>query len=96
MTVREAFSKAFGPVPDDATCHVGYYYFTELRVQPVYCHNHNVYATVSTMMDDQVWQGFHFDGERTFGPDISDRPASAFLGFFGAEYDAVVNSEVQP
>lgn len=94
MTVREAFSKAFGPVPDGATCHVAYCYFTELRVAPVYLHNCNVYTTVSTMMDDQVWQGMHFDGERVFGPDISDRLAESFRGFFGAEYDKML--EVQP
>jgi hypothetical protein len=28
------------------------------------------------------------------GPDITDRPASAFLGFFGKEYDRVVSGEV--
>lgn len=92
MTVREAFSKAYGPIPERATCHIGYWYFTELRVNPVHCSNHNVLTVVG---EHQVWQGFHFDGEKEFGPDISDRPASAFLGFFGEEYDRVVADDLR-
>jgi hypothetical protein len=86
MTVREAFSLAFGPMPDGATCHIG---------------NHDRDCEIDATIVDPSrprWSlTFNFgtwnnDDAYEFptGPDISDRPASAFLGFFGAEYDAVV------
>jgi len=30
---------------------------------------------------------------RCFGPDISDRPASSFIGFFGEDFDRVARGE---
>lgn len=92
MTVREAFSLAFGPVPDGATCHVGYW--EGQGAGPV---DHQVpSATIANcppgtrVGDGGAWlsRGKDFGG---IGPDISDRQAEAFLGFFGEAYDRVVN-----
>jgi len=93
MTVREAFSKAFGPVPDGATCHVGHWAGPTMdswRMEPT---THVSGGWPNPL--NRSWDNGHAY-EFPIGPDISDRPASSFLGFFGAEYDAVVNSEVKP
>lgn len=85
MTVREAFSKAYGPVPEGATCHAGIDIpYEGTAVRAIYAHENSVHSCwFSGEWDTTVYDAF--------GPDISDRPASAFLGFFGPEYDAVVN-----
>lgn len=87
MTVREAFEKAYGSIPEGATCHVGYTYFDQTRIRATHGHNGNVYTHIDEL---HVWQGDNFDNEVVIEPDISDRPAEAFRGFFGPEYDEVL------
>ena len=87
MTVRDAFSLAFGEVPEGATCHVAVSHPYE---------GSTIAAT--TVVDGEVhyryptkWgEGSVYTGGDPDGPDISDRPAEAFLGFFGETYDKVV------
>jgi hypothetical protein len=107
MTVKEAFSKAFGEVPEGASCHIGagrnsqqWLWMSDSR---------HVYATyqIEHPADDDGWRAVstcygHSAGQwasvgwRAYGPDISDRPAKAFLGFFGEAYDQVVNATKSP
>lgn len=94
MTVKEAFELAFGPIPERATCHLMHLYGIDVRQLPTFALNESVWT---------VWVGgwsrYNFDGEDLVGcnlprnPDISGRPAHAFLGFFGEEYDKVVKGE---
>lgn len=93
MTVREAFSRAFGKVPDGATCHDSYLYFTEHRTAPVYLFNEQVYTIIPNMRGDMVWHAFNYDGAAAYGPDISDHAASKFLGSFGQEFANAVVKE---
>lgn len=86
MTVREAFEKAYGPMPEGATCHIG-----------ADCCNRGWSggATIVNVDGIRGWCGSrwgHAGGHypEPYGPDISDRLAEAFLGFFGGEYDRVV------
>lgn len=87
MTVREAFELAYGPIPKGATCHAlcGVPY-EGCSIQPCY----NLTGTYHEVTDVGWKQdNYYYCG----GPDISDRPAHAFLGFFGDEYDKVVKGE---
>ena len=84
MTVREAFSKAFGEVPEGATCHIA------ASDPNLNLHLWATYEANGEVMEPRPdkWGGpMRFTVE---GPDISDRPAEAFLGFFGEAYDKVV------
>ncbi len=90
MTVREAFEKAWRAVPEGATCHIGTMgrgpTKSGWRISPTYYSGECSWpATIAY----GVWSKNH-TYEYPIGPDISDRPASAFLGFFGDEYDRVV------
>lgn len=96
MTVREAFSLAFGEVPEGATCHIGSRNEREdcEHIEPVICHMDGVLAF---HCPETTWEPILYTGEnaeelfdRPFGPDISSRPAEAFIGFFGDKYDKVV------
>jgi hypothetical protein len=89
-TVREVFSKAFGDVPEGATCHAGYgnagvTYLGE-SIKTCDPHTPSLKVPVRKTTGDFEWLVFG-----TYGfpktPDISDRDAEAFRGFFGAEYD---------
>lgn len=90
MTVREAFSLAFGEVPEGATCHLAVAFpYEGSMISPVYVHDGMVYYRFSwstSYSQDRVSD----DGVTPDGPDISNRPAEAFLGFFGDKYDKVV------
>lgn len=91
MTVKEAFCKAFGEVPEGATCHIGCDYgYDGYRIIVyeihglLYYHQYKCpgYPDGGWMIEEEA-HGAH-------GPDISDRPAESFIGFFGAEFDAVL------
>lgn len=88
MTVREAFSLAFGPVPDGAECFVA----DEEGVWAICMVGKNKLTADTEAMRwcDEGETGTSRRPYFPFGPDISDRPAEAFLGFFGDEYDKVV------
>ena len=89
MTVREAFEKAYGPIPEGATCHIG---FRSEKEDACY--------RMPTITREGVFPWVWFQGrwdptgdwpdEVSDGPNIADRQAHWFLGFFGAEYDRVV------
>lgn len=93
MTVREAFSLAFGEVPEGATCHAWHWRRSgEIVIKPTY------YTPESTA---DVWMGTWCELKPDEGtiwhvykskpsPDISNRPAESFIGFFGEKYDKVV------
>lgn len=82
MKVREAFSKAFGAVPDGATCHVLTY------------SRHPRAAIVCEDGQVKMWSDIAKFWAITMGkvwcPDLSDQPADSFVGFFGPAYDAVL------
>ena len=90
--VREVFAWAYGPVPEGATCHALYLDFRgSLLSGPVIPDGQHVlhgyqgsYVLVALGKVD--------------GPDISDRDAEAFRGFFDAAYDAALDAltKVQP
>lgn len=88
MIVKTAFSKAFGSMPDDATCHVGTQDCDGTIIWPTY---YTRYYDRVMQADNGKWQPCAFAD--VFGPDISSRPASAFLGFFGEKYDQAVEEE---
>jgi hypothetical protein len=102
VTVREAFEKAYGPIPEGATCWLGAY-------------AHHLYGIIAAPLmevpspaigddfsadfvyDEDDGEGWiHWDtvGATKLGNSpICDRPASAFLGFFGDKYDRVVSED---
>ena len=84
--VREVFERAYGPVPDGATCHVGY----SVPCEGVsICAAYDVEGRCYSSRGDD-WEAFSFDESE--GPDISDRDAEAFRGFFDAAYDAALDA----
>ena len=87
MNVREVFNKAFGEVPEGATCHVGNWSTESCDSEPT--------IALPTVIGDRcyIWREFWtaMFGGLAFGPDISDRPAESFRGFFGDAYDAVLD-----
>lgn len=92
MTVREAFSLAFGEVPEGATCHF-YSVWTEEGGKDsgaAYICNEGVRVSnrFANAWNSHLWK--RFSSEYFVSPDISDRPAESFLGFFGEAYDKVV------
>jgi hypothetical protein len=90
MTVKQAFEKAFGPIPEGATCHIGCRdMYTNIEVDA--CYRHIGETFFLNVHNKFVRFCDHF----AFGPDISHRPASAFLGFFGGEYDRVVEEWIE-
>ena len=83
MTVLEAFAKAFGPLPEGVDgCFVGIsvpYEGTTLD------------PTVTTPSAAWIyWDRWIKPRSDVEGPNIADRPAESFRGFFGDRYDGVV------
>jgi hypothetical protein len=90
MTVREAFSLAFGEVPEGATCHIAVsheYEGSTIAATTV------VDGVARYRYPQKIWNDYVGIGGEPYGPDISDRPADAFMGFFGEKYDRVVEGE---
>lgn len=87
MTVRQCFSKAFGEVPEGATCHDAYGDIGRTYTYACYKVNDRVYE-VDRRRDITTWTPGH-SCLYTKRPDISERDAIAYRGFFGAEYDAI-------
>lgn len=88
MKVREAFERAFGPPTKDAyTCHVGHDEGDNSYFLPTIQH---IGFKAILYWDEVEWMVEH-NANNVVGPDISDRPAGAFLGFFGDEFDSIVN-----
>lgn len=94
ITVKEVFEKAFGPLPEGVTgCFIG--------DDPGCSGDPGIEFMPTVSVDD--WTMVRVDqwGCKTApagwvrgwganaGPDISDRSASAFVGFFGDEFDRI-------
>ena len=92
-TVKDVFEKLWGPLPEKCTCHTSAAY-----------HGYEILAsmtgaiisgpgTMLTRLDDEE--------ELTIGyfensPDISNRPAVVFEGYFGDKYDDEVRNDPRP
>lgn len=89
MTVKQAFEKAYGPLPEGATCHAGFFdHAGDVLIRPTIRWAEDFETLAASPLDGRFGPGSeHIDA---FDPDISDRPASAFVGFFGSEYDNAV------
>jgi hypothetical protein len=90
VTVREAFEKAWGEMPewDNETCH-----FTLEEEEENWHFLPMVFKDAfgkGVRVRNGEWEDDWYKYPGPLTPDISDRPASAFLGFFGEEYDRVV------
>jgi len=89
ITVRQAFKKAYGPIPDGATCHLANWPGPTLPQ----------FMNIEPTIWEDGWPeslGTREDGspgvmEYPFGPDISDRDAEAFRGLFGDDYDKALD-----
>jgi hypothetical protein len=85
-TVREVFSKAFGEVPEGATCHIG-----SQDCAGIYIGATHYVPFYKRMMDADKDKWVVSCTEDLYGPDISNRDAEAFRGFFGSEYDQALD-----
>lgn len=93
-TVREAFSAVFAPVPDGATCHIGSWFGASeplTKMEAIYLVPGGWPTSLAVR---QGWAN-HKTYEFPFGPDISDRPASSFIGFFGDAFDNYVKEQLE-
>lgn len=101
--VREVFERAYGPVPEGATCHVGAVYndgqffsvggFSVKTPyhEPVYAASNRQQCVRRNALDNQ-WNERVTIGE-PIGGDIGDQPAAAFSPVFGcAAYDAALDA----
>lgn len=87
MTVKQVAEKVYGPIPAGAT----------LYELPAFG-NPNADAELCVCVElprayalrEGRWELFFAN---VTGPDISDRPASSFVGFFGKEFDDAVRQE---
>jgi hypothetical protein len=97
MTVKQAFEKAFGPIPEGATCHIGYSTTSDaIVITPIYELGSNVFhASGEPMVNGKNYRYY------AECPDISDQPATAFykdktgITFFGEIYDRVVEEWIE-
>ena len=60
--------------------------------------NHRQFPRIPKKSERSYWEIAPSKRYKTspYGPDISKRPAKAFLGFFGEAYDQVVNATKSP
>lgn len=97
-TVKEIFSKAFGEVPEGAWIHtaIDWENFENKNFR------YGVKLNLSTEFDLMEGLCYWETGEASWieydmllatSPDISDRPAESFRGFFGAEFDNALDAE---
>lgn len=89
MTVREAFERAFGPIPEGATCHIGYSPPMETYVLPVFAMGDKIFAKFP------FWKSWGDVEGQLIAPDISNRLAESFRNFFGPEFDKILD-EIPP
>lgn len=85
VTVREIFQMLTEKSLDVYTCHIGSWggpTAGNFRMEPTVMHT-MVGPTWPSHLS--TWAN-HGSYEFPLGPDISDRPASSFIGFFGGDY----------
>jgi hypothetical protein len=90
--VREVFERAYGPIPEGATCHVGYPDGHKGgTVRPTYqSPEGEAYAGCA---DPHKARWYWAYSEGIYGGDISDQPAEAFSPVFQcAAYDAALDA----
>lgn len=93
MTVKQVAEKVYGPIPDGATLHIGRVYvcdgetFGLSHCVPSLPIHENIFTVYDNPMPTE-WTETAADD--VIGPDISDRPAASFVGFFGKEFDDAV------
>ena len=91
ITVKEVFIKAYGPLPEDeVTCHIGYEVaYSGINTQPTVASKDglSLYTWSKNWRGEGEWYLLESEDRCPFGPDLSDRAASAFDGFFVAPYD---------
>lgn len=89
MTVREAFEKAYGPLPEGTTgCYTGYEDVCHIvEDAPTVRANHQLYAYY------KGWECLDED-EFIFGHDISNDDAHIYQEFFGDEFKTVVTENI--
>lgn len=87
VTAKQAFERAYGPLPGSAPLHLGAMKDKySIPVFGLFSMSGNVGVLIEngriacTLASDSI----------LLGPDISDRPASAFIGFFDEAYDNAV------
>ena len=97
--VREVFERAYGAIPDGATCHVGWRRLDwDSGVEPILGIDHEGSKVIMVWMGDGEWGRFKSSYVPLKG-DISDQPAEAFSPVFQcAAYDAALDAlkKVQP
>lgn len=90
MTVREAFEKAFGPLPEGVTgCYLLEIYNSGADVRPVVTTSSAAYGWFED--PSSGWEELEL--HEPYGPDISNEEAYPFRDFFGGKYKAVVEAE---
>ena len=103
MKVNEAFAKAFAPIPEGATCHLAGEEGQKgdtiigacISIDGKSCR----WATNMKMAPEteMTWRWHSYgNGDSVDTPDISDRPAESFRGFFGDAYDRVLDEALEP
>lgn len=93
MTVREAFL-ALGMASDAASCHIGLDGGREgEEIRATYI-DADYGDTFKYYNPEFGWEKDEW-GHEAIAPPIDDRPAEAFLGFFGEAYDRVVQGETK-
>jgi hypothetical protein len=104
-TVRGIFSKAYGEIPKEATCHIGWEHklpepslVVHRVIVPVIdhaCSCDSRKKQFSTRWSYGGWSENCATGVFPIGPDISDRDAEAFRGLFDDKYDQALDCEEQ-
>lgn len=89
MTIRQAFEALYGPIPEGATCHIGTCRCYGGTTTPAIYND----GRISVAYTDR-WETIRLHDIES--PDISDRPAYEFRGFFGTEFDELVGDGWYP
>ena len=92
MDIKEAYIKAYGPIPDDATCHIGRQIAGGTHICPTirYKSMNGEIMWASPELLDTVYTWVAYRGDYAWGPDISDRDAVEFVEFFDNRFDEIV------
>lgn len=94
MTVRQVFEKAYGPLPRDTTgCYIGAYGDVQ-DIKPRFRPTIKVDDYELRFFDSSTgkWVVITTDSE-PIGPAICLRTGSSFRGFFGKEFDDIIEEE---
>ncbi len=103
-TVREIFEKAYGEIPTEATCHIGWecplrspslvVHRVLVPVIDQICSYNSRQKQISIRFSNGGWAENCATGVYPIGPDISNRNAESFRGLFDEKYDAALNDAI--